>query len=228
MRHRIAGTALAALAAAGLLGGCGEDGPKDARPAPTATVLQPGRPGEPNKVVTVGPTRSQAPTEAEVRFVRMMIPHHEQAQAMSVLAPGQAADPGVKSMAARIDAAQGVEISAMQSWLRTRAGGAAKGGPSGHAGHGAPAATATATAQDEHANMPGMATPQQMEQLRAARGAAFDRLYLELMITHHQGALTMVKEVLDRGTDPVVQELARDVQSGQLAEIGRMRALQRG
>ncbi|MFC9974861.1 DUF305 domain-containing protein [Spirillospora sp. NPDC127200] len=224
MRHRIAGTALAALAAAGLLGGCGGDEPKDARPAPTATVLQPGRPGEPNKVVTVGPAGSQAPTEAEVRFVRMMIPHHEQAQAMSVLAPGQAADPGVKAMAARIDAAQGVEISAMQSWLRTR-GKAAKGGPSGHAGHGAPAATATA--RDEHANMPGMATPQQMEQLRAARGAAFDRLYLELMITHHQGALTMVKEVLDRGTDPVVQELARDVQSGQLAEIGRMRALQR-
>ncbi len=73
--------------------------------------------------------------------------------------------------------------------------------------------------------MPGMATPEQMRRLRAARGAEFDRLFLTLMITHHQGALTMVKDVLGKGTDVLIQDLALDVRASQQAEINRMRAL---
>ncbi|WP_067817203.1 DUF305 domain-containing protein [Actinomadura kijaniata] len=220
MRHRIAVTVATTLLAGAVLSGCSGD----ERPAakPSGTVLVPGKPGEPNRTEPAAPAKAPAkPTAAEIRFVQMMIPHHEQAQAMSVLAPQQASDRRVKALAKRIDVAQGGEIAAMQSWLRRNNVGTGTGGHGGHGGHGAKPSA------DPHANMPGMATPQQMEQLRAARGEAFDKLYLELMITHHQGALTMVKDVLDKGQDVVVQELAREVQSGQLAEIERMRGLQK-
>ncbi|RFS86722.1 DUF305 domain-containing protein [Actinomadura spongiicola] len=211
MRHRIAGAAAVAavvVVAAGTLTGCGGDEPEA---APSRTVLVPGRPGEPNKTRVAGPSRAPLPTPAEVRFVQMMIPHHAQALEMSKLAPERASDQRVRSLASRIDAAQKVEIAAMRSWLEHNSEAVLKAYGKNHGGH--------------HTGMPGMATAEQLKQLREARGTAFDRLYLNLMITHHQGALTMVKDVLDRGTNVTVQELARDVQSTQLAEIGRMRGL---
>ncbi|KAB2345566.1 DUF305 domain-containing protein [Actinomadura rudentiformis] len=218
MRQRIAVVATAmALAACGLAGCSGGD---DKKPdtGQKATVLQPGRPGEPNKTAVIGPSPAKPPTDAEVRFVQMMIPHHQQAVEMSVLAPGQASSAQVKALADRIDKGQAGEISVMQSWLKSvgkSTAGTGTGG--GHGGHGGK--------KDPHAGMPGMATPEQMTQLREAKGAAFDKLYLQLMIVHHQGALTMVKDVLDRGTNVTVQQMARDVQSTQLAEINRMKDL---
>jgi uncharacterized protein (DUF305 family) len=149
----------------------------------------------------------------------MMIPHHRQAVEMAALAPGQAADTQVKSLAQRIRGGQEAEIGAMRAWLAKN-----KRPPAGgHGGHGGPSAPATS-----HVGMAGMATPEQMARLKGARGAEFDRLFLTLMITHHQGALTMVKGALDKGTDLVAQEMARDVQSTQQVEIDRMRALLRG
>ncbi|WP_018655004.1 DUF305 domain-containing protein [Actinomadura flavalba] len=221
MRHRIALAALVTglLTAAGGLTACGGGG-DGAAPEPKGTILVPGRPGEPNRTEVRGPIKPKPVTEAEVRFAQMMIPHHEQALAMSSLAPGQAADGRVKAIASRIEAEQTVEISAMQAWLRGKTPKPAHGG---HGGHG----RATAGPQ-QHAGMAGMATPQQMEQLRAARGEAFDALFLDLMIKHHEGALVMVKDVISKGEDVTIQQLARDVQSGQNAEIARMRALQRG
>lgn len=216
MRQRIAVVATAvALAACGLAGCSGGDDKKpDA--GQKQTVLQPGRPGEPNKTAVLGPSPAKPPTDAEVRFVQMMIPHHQQAVEMSVLAPGQASNAKVKALADRIDKGQAGEISAMQSWLKS-VGKSTAGNGGGHGGHGG--------RKDPHAGMPGMATPEQMTQLREAKGAAFDKLYLQLMITHHQGALTMVKDVLDKGTNVTVQEMAKEVQSSQLAEINRMRDL---
>ncbi len=204
----------------GLLTGCSDE--PDAKAAPKGTVLVPGRPGEPNKTALKGPATPAPPTEAEIRFVQMMIPHHRQAAEMSALAPAQAESSQVKSLAHRIGSGQQAEITAMQAWLDKNAR-TSTGGHGGHGGHGAPSATATS-----HAGMPGMATPEQMRRLRAARGAEFDRLFLTLMITHHQGALTMVGDAVDKGTDVVVQELARDVQSSQQAEINRMRTLLAG
>ncbi|WP_245974776.1 DUF305 domain-containing protein [Thermomonospora umbrina] len=210
---------LAAVLAAGLLSGCaGDDEPAA---APKATMIVPGRPGEPNRTVTAGPTKAAPPTAAEITFVQMMIPHHRQALEMSVLAPGQASDAKVKALAERIDVSQGAEISAMQSWLRQATGGRPGGGHGGHGGHGAP------SAGPSHANMPGMATPEQLTRLQAARGEEFDRLYLNLMIKHHEGALVMARDVLAQGTDVVVQELAKDVLTSQQAEIVRMRDLLR-
>ncbi|MEU5878565.1 DUF305 domain-containing protein [Spirillospora sp. NPDC047279] len=220
MRHRLAVAGVAAVVTACGLAGCSGDGDQK-EAGPKQTVLQPGRPGEPNKTALLGPSPAKPPTDAEVRFFQMMIPHHRQAVEMSVLAPGQAADPKVKALAERIDKAQQVEISAMQSWLKQK-GKPTSAGTGGHGGHGAHGGKA-----DAHANMPGMATPAQMAQLREARGAAFDKLFLDLMIVHHQGALTMVKDVFDKGTDVTVQQMARDVMSGQNAEIARMRDLQK-
>ncbi|GGV18623.1 lipoprotein [Actinomadura cremea] len=208
MRHRIAVAGTAVAMAVGVLAGCGGEDEPEA--APSRTVLVPGRPGEPNRTEVAGPSKAAPPTAAEVGFVQMMIPHHAQALEMSELAPDRASDERVRSLASRIDAAQKVEIRMMRSWLDEN-----------------PKAVLEAHGRNHgaHTGMPGMATPEQLERLRGARGAAFDELYLKLMITHHQGALTMVDDVLDKGTDIPVQELARDVQSTQAAEIGRMREL---
>mgnify|MGYP001202328591 CR=1 FL=1 len=210
---------LAAVLAAGLLAGCsGDDG---AEAGPKSTVLVPGRPGEPNKTAVRGPSTPAPPTAAEIRFVEMMIPHHRQAVEMSELVPDRASSAQVRSMAERILGAQKAEIAAMRSWLarhgRPTTG---PGGHDGHGGHASPSASPSA-----HAGMQGMATPEQMARLKAARGTEFDRLFLTLMITHHQGALAMVKDALDQGTDVFVQDLARDIESTQQAEINRMRAL---
>jgi uncharacterized protein (DUF305 family) len=217
MKYRPAalGTALVLCLASGGLAGCtgGDDRPSAA--APSGSVIVPGRPGEPNKTVPATRGTVTPPGAADIRFVQMMVPHHEQALEMAALAPGQAANAKVKALADRIDAAQTAEISAMQSWLRRHAR-QAQGGHDG-GGHGAgPAAPM---------QMPGMATPQQMAQLKAATGANFDRLFLTLMITHHQGALTMANEELVKGTDVLIREMAQEVIVTQAAEINRMRAL---
>ncbi|TDC78519.1 DUF305 domain-containing protein [Actinomadura sp. 7K507] len=213
MRHRIAVTGAVVVMAAGVLAGCG--GGDEPEAAPSESVLVPGRPGEPNKTELKGPSKPAEPTAAEVRFIQMMIPHHAQALEMSALAPDRASDGQVRSLAERIDAAQKVEIAAMKSWLEKNPKAVLKAHGENHGAHGT-------------GGMAGMATPEQLKQLRDARGAAFDELYLKLMITHHQGAITMVKDVVDKGTDVTVQEMARDVESTQLAEIGRMRQLQQG
>nr|BFF00745.1 hypothetical protein GCM10020241_24200 [Streptoalloteichus tenebrarius] len=136
----------------------------------------------------------------------MMITHHRQALDMAALAPQRAGDEQVRGLAARISDAQGPEIAAMRAWLE-RTGQAEQ-----HGGH-------------DHASMPGMATPEQLAALRAASGGEFDRQFLRLMIAHHEGAVTMATDVLTRGVDVFVQEMAQDVIATQTAEITRMRAL---
>ncbi|WP_021591895.1 DUF305 domain-containing protein [Actinomadura welshii] len=208
MRHRIAVVGVAVAMAACTLAACSGDADPEA--APSRSVLVPGRPGEPNKTQVAGPRKAAPPTAAEVGFVQMMIPHHAQALEMSALAPSRASDQRVRSLASRIDAAQKVEIETMRSWLKQNAEAVLKANGRNHGAH---------------TGMAGMATPEQLKQLRDARGGTFDELYLKLMITHHQGALTMAKDVLDKGTDVTVQQMARDVQSTQLAEIDRMNDL---
>lgn len=207
------GITLVCSVAIGCLAGCsgGDDRPPPAA-GQTGSVIVPGRPGEPNKTMPATKGTVAPPGAADIRFVQMMIPHHEQALEMAVFAPAQAANDKVKRLADRIDAAQSGEISRMQSWLRQHA-------QSGHHGHGAP------TPGDRHTRMPGMASPQQMAQLQAATGANFDRLFLTLMITHHQGALTMANEQLAKGTNLLIQEMAQEIIVTQTAEINRMRVL---
>lgn len=201
-RRSTLGAALALCVAAGGVTGCGgADRP--------ASVIAPDRPGGPNKTVPATKAKVPPPGPADVRFVEMMVPHHQQALEMAALAPKQAAGGKVKALAARINTAQTVEIAQMRSWLRQHI-------RSLH-GHGSTTAHSM--------NMPGMATPQQMDQLKHATGQAFDRLFLTLMITHHQGALTMAHDEITKGTDVLVQEMAQEVVITQSAEINRMRAL---
>ncbi|MHA6782614.1 DUF305 domain-containing protein [Pseudonocardia saturnea] len=173
-------------------------------------VVVPGAPGEPAQVLPgaeAAERRAPLPVSpADVAFVTQMIPHHRQALEMAALAPGRAADPRVLAVAERIDAVQGPEIAVLEAWLRDHGDGT-------HASHG-PA----------HA-MPGTATPAQLAALAAASGPAFDRLFVELMTAHHQGAVTMAQEVDLAGTDAVVDGIARDVASTQRVEIERMRDL---
>lgn len=192
---------------AGALAGCSDDEPKAAA---SATMIAPGRPGEPNRTITAGPTSPAPPSAADLGFVQRMVPHHQQALEMTALVPGRAAGTQVKALAERIQLSQRAEISAMQSWLR---GHGLR--PQGHGGHGGPGS----------APMPGMATAAQLDQLRAARGTAFDRLFLTLMIKHHQGALAMAGEALQTATDVPVVEMVKETLTSQRAEISRMEDL---
>ena len=215
---------LLALALAGLLlTGC-SGGADDDRPAPSAArekgdvaILQPGRPGE--EAETVGPDDVPVAADwnhADVAFVQMMVPHHAQALEMSALAPRRASSEQVLALARRIKGSQGPEVLTMSSWLQTRDIEVPKAGedPS-HYDHG----------EHGHMEMQGMLTREQLAELKAARGARFDRLFLRDMIGHHQGAVDMAQQVAVEGTDVQVSEIAADVNTGQTAEIDRMRDL---
>ncbi|MFL5384010.1 MAG: DUF305 domain-containing protein [Longimicrobiaceae bacterium] len=153
---------------------------------------------------------------ADVHFMQGMIGHHAQALEMTSLVADRSRRADLRLLAERIQLSQQSEIAAMQNWLRTR------GEPvpclePGHQ-HGGM----------EHMLMPGMASPEQMARLAAATGAEFDRLFLETMIRHHQGALTMVAELLSTpgsGQEPELFRLASDVDADQRAEIARMEAM---
>jgi len=205
------GVVAVALAVVGVLGGCTSTPAAD-----TAPIIQPKGPGEDAKTLSpddIGTDWQTPPNEADLRYVAGMIVHHRQALEMSSLAPERAVDETVLGLASRIKDAQGPEIGAMEQWQKQYAAQAPAHGHSGEAPH------------VDHASMPGMATPDQMAALKAAKGADFDRLFLQLMIAHHEGALTMVTEHAAKGVDVRVGEMADDVAAVQSAEINRMRAV---
>jgi uncharacterized protein (DUF305 family) len=151
-----------------------------------------------------------------------MIPHHEQAVQMAQLAPGRALDPTVIGLADRIADVQGPEIDVYRRWLSDR--GLDPGGGAEHGGHGDDGG-----ADEVAAHASGMAGPEELDRLEDSTGAAFDRLWLELMIRHHEGAIAMA-EARERagGRDVRAGELAADVVVTQLDEIGRMEDLLSG
>ncbi|RJL34017.1 DUF305 domain-containing protein [Bailinhaonella thermotolerans] len=206
-RRALAGVALASAAACSAAPPQGGVVPSSGPP-----VVAPAGPGEAARTAAPGervPLGGPAANAADVLFAERMIPHHAQALRMTALAASRGASRTVKALAARIEAAQGPEIVVMRSWLADQG----RRPPDGH-GHGAEP-------------MPGMATPGQLDALAGASGEEFDRSFLRLMIAHHEGALTMAREVLRDGRDRRIRALARDVLSGQTAEISRMRALLR-
>jgi uncharacterized protein (DUF305 family) len=181
-----------------------------------APIIQPGAPGDPARELTAEDAIKVAVTSyspADVRFMQDMIPHHHQALEMAALAPDRTNQPDLLEAARRIEASQADEIGFMQSWLRER-------------GQQVPDPAAHGAMHTDH-RMAGMASPEQMAQLAAAQGTDFDRLFLELMVKHHEGAVKMVKELLKQeGTafDPVLFEFTTDVTNDQLAEIEKMNA----
>jgi uncharacterized protein (DUF305 family) len=144
--------------------------------------------------------------EADVKFAQMMIPHHEQALEMATLAlENDTASADVKSLARRIEAAQDPEIQVMKGWL-SQWGAQESSGPMDH-GPG------------------GMMSVEDMDALKAASGADFDRMWLTMMIEHHQGAVTMAQDVLAATDDADVKKLANAVVTGQQEEIATMQGM---
>ncbi|MGW6490490.1 DUF305 domain-containing protein [Streptomyces sp. NPDC055056] len=203
----VASLAVAALA----LAGC--DSGSDAKSASAGgpSVIAPGKPGEAAETLSAKEADERrsdddTPNAADLAYARMMITHHTQALRMTELAPDRAESGAVRRIAGRIAAAQGPEITTMKSWLKAHDG---AGAGTGH----------------DHADMPGMATKAQLAELRAADGSAFDRLFLRLMISHHDGAITMATDVKAQGNNIQIEEMADDVIAQQTSEISRMRAM---
>lgn len=201
-----------------------------ADPAPTSTpssvVVQPGRPGE--DATTVAPEDYEASPEgdtwnrADVAFVTGMIEHHLQALEIAALAPERAESDAVRAFAERVTAAQGPEVHALASWLQARD----LAVPEGVEGAGGTGPRAPHGADHDHGDgVAGMLSAEQLDALEAARGAEFDRLFLEGMIQHHEGALAMVDVVLVEGQDLAANEIAAETGAGQGGEIERMRDL---
>jgi uncharacterized protein (DUF305 family) len=167
--------------------------------------------------------------EADVRFIHGMIGHHAQALEMTALVPARSARDDVRLMAERIDVSQRSEIVRMQQWLRAR--GVAAPAADAHHAHAAADGADAQHGAGGHAAMPGMATPEEMVRLAQASGAAFDQLFLELMIRHHEGALVMVDALFGSrggGQDSEIYSIASEVDADQRMEIDRMRAMQQG
>lgn len=163
-------------------------------------------------------------SEADVAFMVGMIDHHAQALVMSAMAPRNEAGPALRRLTARIINAQRDEIGLMQRWLRDRGRPVPEVDASGtvHAPGGEHAM------HMDHELMPGMLSPEQLDQLRAAKGTDFDRLFLRYMIQHHQGAVTMVHELFatdGAAQDELVFKIASDIQVDQTTEIERMQLM---
>lgn len=184
-------------------------------PAPTDPVVQLGAPGEPNR--TLSPEEAAGlgvpeHVEADVTFMRNMIDHHSQALVMTGYVDDRTDDRDIRLIAERMRISQEDEIDQMAQWLQDRAQPLRE---DGHDGHG-----------DVH-EMPGMLTEEQLARLEAAEGDAFDRLFLEYMIQHHQGALQMVEELFSSGggQEPGVGQFAAHVEGDQGIEIARMQEM---
>ncbi len=179
-----------------------------------ARVVQPGAPGQPGRTLSNEDLASLAPprfTNADTLFMQRMILHHGQALEMSALVKGRNASPDLPPLAARIEVSQRDEIAQMRRWLAERG----QAGPASPGSH------------TEHRDMPGMLTPAELGRLGQARGGAFDRLFLESMIRHHEGALAMVRELYAAGggVESASDRFAREVDADQNIEIARMRQL---
>src|SRR5712671_7233698 len=154
-------------------------------------------------------------TAADVRFMAGMIGHHAQAIQMAGWAPSHGASPSVRVLCERIVVAQNDEIAFAQRWLREHGEYVPPADPRGHIMQG----------MDQPMLMPGMLTAEQMAQLDAAHGPEFDRLFLTFMIQHHQGAITMVQQLLavpGAAQDGPIFRFASDVNADQTTEINRM------
>ena len=182
-----------------------------------APIIQPGAPGEPPREISAEKAIEIADTSyspADAQFVQDMIPHHHQAIEMATLVADRTNKPELIDVAGRIHASQGDEIAFMQQWLRER-------------GESVPDPTQHDAMHTSHV-MAGMATPEHMAELAASEGTSFDQLFLKLMITHHEGAVTMVAELLKQpgsAYDPILFEFTSDINNDQTAEIERMNVL---
>ncbi|MDI1328426.1 MAG: DUF305 domain-containing protein [Brevundimonas sp.] len=200
----------------------------------TPPIFQPGAPGQGARVITaeqaVALSRSTF-TAADVAFMQHMIVHHAQAVEMVGLLETRGANPAVRMMGRRIALSQQAEMDIMRDWLSQRGQplempGMSHAGMdhSAHMGH----APAHAMPASDTPVMAGMLSPAQMQTLAAATGPAFDRLFLQGMIQHHQGALDMVDALLANpgaAEDTLLSDFTNSVVADQSTEILRMQSI---
>jgi len=180
--------------------------------ADNAPIIQPGAPGENSKKLDPETATSIAMTshiDADIKFLQGMIVHHQQAIVMSKLAAKRTNNKTIIDLANRIDLSQVDEINFMESWLSSRDKNAHEMNHKDHM----------------HMSMSGMATPAQIESLKNSNSTDFDRLFLQLMIKHHDGALDMVDELKKypgSANDQLLNEFVSDLINDQAVEIERM------
>ena len=185
---------------------------------PPPVVVQPGAPGQPTIKLPLT-TRAVLPPRSskDVEFMQGMILHHAQAVEMTALIESRTKNKDIRLLGARISQSQSDEMKFMKRWLEVRGEQVS------------PAMTdMDISSHKHHSHMPGMLTAKQMDALKNATGTEFDRLFLNGMIQHHNGALIMVKELFDTagaGQDAELFNFASDVDSGQRAEIKIMQTL---
>lgn len=187
--------------------------PQAAQPPPT--LIQPGAPGQASKPIGAAQATDLSKvqyTAGDVKFMQGMIGHHAQAVEMVALLKARTSWEDMRKLGLRIEVSQEDEIKMMQTWLRARG----QALPDPHAHH------------TGGGLMPGMLTLEEMAKLGAAKGAEFDRLFLEGMIKHHGGAITMVDELFatpGAGQDGDIYAFASDVVADQRMEMDRMGAM---
>lgn len=228
--HRLAlatGSALVLLAATA----CTDDADQE-----SANVIAPGAPGESSTPATqeqiAALAEDQGHNTADVDYLVMMIEHHEQALEMTDLAPERYEREDIERIADRIAAAQGPEITAMESWLEEHVLAPARENPAhqnfcgldgeGDHHHTEGEDVAECVLDVDHDDMEGMASEEELERLEDSEGDDFDQLFVELMSEHHRGAVTMAENVMADGNDRQVLKMANDLIAEQNTEIARM------
>jgi uncharacterized protein (DUF305 family) len=204
-RTKTTGMIAAAAATVALIAGCSDDDSGSGHSMDSMDSM--------SMTSSAAPSASSGThNNADVMWVQMMIPHHQQAVEMAALAEGRTENAELLALAGQIKAAQDPEIVQMTGWLTE---------------WGVP----TMAADMSHADMghgdggDGMMTAEQMTQLEQSSGADFDRAWLEMMIAHHQGAVESSSAILTDGQSEQVQELAEKIIAGQQAEITQMKSM---
>jgi len=205
---------VAVLAAVAAIGACSNSATKEATTSSASASTQ-----------TTTSVRAAAHNQADMNFVHMMIPHHQQAVEMSdIILAKQGIDPRVVDLAKQIKAAQGPEIEKMQGWMSQWGPGMDHGGMSGMPGmdHGGMSGMPGMGGMGDMAGMDGMMSSAEMDALKSAQGVDASKLFLTGMIKHHQGALTMAQDEIKNGQFPDAVTMAKSILDGQQKEIDTM------
>ncbi|MEM7667465.1 MAG: DUF305 domain-containing protein [Pseudomonadota bacterium] len=207
--------------------------------AQAAPIVQPGAPGEASKRLSVEEASTLAAakyTPADVMFMQGMIGHHAQAVEMAMLIKDRTNTEEIVTIGGRIESSQADEIEFMNNWLEERGEKTVMVGMTDgammdamdHSGMDHSKMDHSKHAMMDHSTMAGMATPEQMAELATLSGVEFDKMFLTLMIAHHEGAIEMVDDLLGQpgtATDPVLFQFVGDIENDQQAEIDQMTLL---
>jgi uncharacterized protein (DUF305 family) len=230
-RARRAAAAVAAAATAALvLTACGSDNSSSGQAGHDMSAMG----GTPSSSATGSASASASGSQSahnaqDVAFAQQMIPHHQQAIAMAELAPSRAQSQDVKTLAAQIKQAQDPEITLMSGWLTAwgeavpSAGTSSSDGMSGMSGMSGTAGSTSATSSTS--SMPGEMSDADMTKLAGLSGAAFDTAFLQMMVSHHEGAVQMAKAEQAKGSYGPAKQLAASIVTSQTAQIATMNHL---